>query len=155
MKWWRFRLDPSARGLWVGLVVLWGFGGLACGEGPDNWPSGRPLIFELLYLEGIPMMPGQLAFLLRFQDTDGNVGPGKVRIHRDRGDSLVLEGADVFGRQDPPLALDATRGELEIPVSVQDVPPGERFRIGFVLEDADGRMSNEPSVVLQALEPGN
>ena len=60
---------------------------------------------------------------------------------------------DLFANQATPLPLDTKEGRLEVFVELDDpVSMGERVEIGFILRDAAGERSNDPSITLQAVE---
>jgi hypothetical protein len=61
----------------------------------------------------------------------------------------------VFNNQIPALDTGAKEGAFEIHVSVSvegGLDVGERLLIGFILEDAAGQRSNEPSMTLEAVK---
>ena len=129
----------------------------ACGEdSADDWPAGRPRIDALTFEQQRSGDPYALDFGLRFTDTDGDLGPGRLRLRLDERERSVLPLRDVFGAQTPPLAMDATDGHLVVLVRLEEreVQIGDELRFAFVLEDAGGRRSNEPWVVLRVLSSG-
>jgi hypothetical protein len=133
----------------VGLLLL----AAACGEDPDNWDPGRPLIRKLTYLQQEPAKPYQLNFALEFEDSDGDLSQGKARLSSNDREQEPLELKAIF--EDRGLELDAVLGELEINVTIaNDIQEGEKVKLGFMLEDGSGKTSNEPSLVLKAFAPG-
>ncbi len=87
--------------------------------------------------------------MLKFTDDDGDLGGGRLSLAVDgqpAGDILLDE---LFGGQRPALALDSTSGELEVLVRLAQAPTlGQSLTIGFLLEDAAGQLSNQPTVTV-------
>jgi hypothetical protein len=136
-------------------VMLFGavFGAAACGDDPEAWESGRPLISKLTYLQQLAEDPYKLQFAIEFQDSNGDLGGGKVHLFTNGEEKPPLALLDVFEKQ--MIEPGAIAGELELSVTLpKDIQDNEKVKIGFVLEDAAGNKSNDPSVVLQALAPG-
>ena len=118
----------------------------ACGGmSRDNWPSERPRIDEVRFLGQDPGYPWSLVFALDFTSGASNTGSGKLRLSIDEVEVDVISLMGLFGRQRPPLELEV---ELE-----PDVESGRELDFGFVLQDARGRSSNEPRVVLRVVIP--
>lgn len=129
-------------------------GGGCSGPGPEDWPAGRPRIVTLAFVEQRPQDPLSLLFRLDFEDSDGDVGLGRLELEVADAPQATLAMQDVFAAQFPPLASTSTLGSFEIYVQIRsEVDPGDRIRVGFLLEDGAGRRSNRPSVVLEALDP--
>lgn len=125
----------------------------ACGEDADNWDEGRPLIRKLTYLQQKPDKPFQLEFALEFEDTDGDLAGGMLHLYSNDEEKDQRPLSELFDEQG--IESGAVLGELEVTASIEDtIVEGERVELGFVLEDAAGNESNDPSVVLQALPPG-
>lgn len=125
----------------------------ACGGTAESWTEGRPRIDALRFIQQAPGDPMGLSFLVRFTDTDGDVGSGTIKLILEDQESSSLAAKDVFDRQTPPLSLTSTTGELEVTVRLSKTPDvGQRLKIGMVLVDARGRESNDPNVVLEAVE---
>lgn len=144
--------EAMDRAILVGLACIALF---ACGDDPDNWPEGRPKISKLTYLQQTPDDPFMLSFAIDFEDTDGDLGGGQVLLFTNGSQNGELAAGDVFANQRPALALTSTVGELEVAVGLpHDIGANERVEIGFVLQDAKGNESNDPSVTLMALAPG-
>ncbi len=137
-------------------IVLIGLTLVACGEDPAHWPAGRPRIDELRFVQQSPQDPYALDFLIRFSDSDGDIGGGKLHLSLDGEETSVLALDGLFASQLPPIALDATEGELEVVVRVSsNVELGKELKFGFVLEDAGGEVSNDPWISLRALSEGS
>lgn len=127
---------------------------LGCAPGPDDWPVGYPRIRALRYLDQRPQNGSLLVFLLDFEDADGDLSGGAIELEVEERADAVLPMSELFVAQQPPLLPDATEGRLEVDVRLSSrVRPGERVEFGFALEDASGRRSNEPSLVLEAVDP--
>jgi hypothetical protein len=125
----------------------------ACGDDPDNWEAGRPLIRKLTYLQQKPSAPYMLTFAIEFEDSDGDLSQGKIHLYANDQERAVVELREIFERRG--IELDAVLGELEIDVSIaDDIQAGEKVKLGFMLEDGAGKTSNDPSVVLKAFMPG-
>lgn len=125
----------------------------ACGEDADNWDEGRPLIRKLTYLQQKPDKPFQLEFALEFEDTDGDLGTGTLHLYSNGEEKDQSPLSDLFADQG--IEPGAVLGELEVTATIDSsIVEGERVELGFVLEDAAGNESNDPTVVLQALPPG-
>lgn len=128
----------------------------ACAPGPEDWPSGRPRIVELRFVEQRPQDALTLVFQVEFEDDNGDLGGGRLRLSVQDFMQDAIPLAEVFRAQIPPLDLDATEGQFEIFVQLQsDVADGARVRVGLELEDASGDRSNRPVVVLEAIGPGS
>jgi hypothetical protein len=127
-----------------------------CGSSPDNWPEGRPKIDELRFTQQSPQDPFKLEFVITFSDSDGNTGRGKLHLLLDDEEVSDLALEELFSKQLPSLALDTTLGEFEVDVRVStEVEGGDELKVGFIIEDEAGEMSNDPWLVLQALSEGS
>jgi hypothetical protein len=121
-----------------------------CGRSKDHWPAGQPRIDQLEFLQQAPGNPLSLSFGITFVDSDGDLGGGTLELHQDASAEAAAL-ADVFGTQHPPIADDATAGEIDVPVKIDpSVKVGQRIKIGFVLVDAAMHRSNQPSITLEA-----
>ena len=140
--------------LWiVPIAGIVGIIGIGCGDSKEDWPIGRPRIDDVNFLEQTPGDPGQLAFSVQFTDADGDLGTGSLTLLLDCEESSVLPLDELFAGQIPPLAGTTTEGTLEVYVNVDGVvDQGRRIEFGFILEDAAGLRSNEPSVTLEAIQ---
>ncbi len=137
----------TALGAGLGLLVS------ACGPSRESWPAGRPRIDRVDFLEQTPLDPTRLAFGLEYTDTDGDLGAGVLELSIDDRLASSLPLPDVFAAQMPPLDPGLSVGRFEVFVKVDGgVSPGERVRIGFVLQDAAGGRSNQPTVTLEAFQ---
>jgi len=125
----------------------------ACGgEGPDNWPGGRPRVDWLRYLQQEPTEPTELQFALAFVDDDADLSGGRVDLFVQDRQTSSLGAQDLFAAQSPPLPDTATSGVLEFVVALDpSVPPGATVRVGVELVDAAGERSNRPSVDLRVI----
>lgn len=133
------------------LVVLALFAVACGGDDPNDWESGRPRIDDLRYLQQVPGDPLALQVEVSFVDDDGDLGGGMLHLELDGEPSGQLSMIDVFERQTPKIALDATEGEIEVIVRLtQDVDVGTTVRVGVVLEDRQKNRSNEPYFELRA-----
>ncbi|MEQ8273085.1 MAG: hypothetical protein RMA76_10880 [Deltaproteobacteria bacterium] len=133
-------------------LMLWGLLALlGCGDDPNDWEPGRPRVARLRLLQQSPQDPLALEVQVAFEDTDGDLAQGvlELRINGDKNATLPM--ADVFEQQSPPLAPDATEGQIDIIVRlIDEVAVGDRVKIGVVLEDGAGRRSNEPYFEIEA-----
>jgi hypothetical protein len=142
------------------LLIAIGCALAACGgESADDWPEGRPHITKLRYVGQAPHEPGQqypeFQFTIAFEDTNGDLGGGRIEVRLDGEKAGEKPLAEVFEGAAPKIPLDATSGEFDVDTQPEvDLAVGEKIRIGFVLYDAAGEESNDPSVVLQAFMPG-
>jgi hypothetical protein len=124
---------------------------IGCGDDPDHWKAGRPRIDDLRFVQQSPQDPYALEFLVAFADSDGDTGAGALRMFVGGVESAKLELPMVFENQTPPLDLAATAGEIEVVVRVgSEIGLGQQLVIGFVIEDAAGRRSNDPWIELEA-----
>jgi hypothetical protein len=137
------------------LIRFAGAGGLALGlsacggNDPDNWPATRPRIDSAIYLRQSPTDPLGLQFMITFADDDGDLSGGRLILAVDKQVSGEISLEELFGGQRPALASDSTVGELEVLVRLAKTPPADQsLTIGFLLEDAAGQQSNEPSVTV-------
>jgi hypothetical protein len=140
-------------------ITAFGLSLLACGPGADSWPAGRPKIDELQYLQQSSTDPWSLQFLLIFTDTDGDLGSGVVELSIDGDVKLTESVGTYFAAQTPAIGLDATAGELELKVKLSSdtigaLEIGDEIEVGFVLQDAAGQRSNDPSITVVATENG-
>jgi len=139
---------------WV--VGTLGLGIACCGPGPDDWPPGRPLIEEAVFLQNSPFVPDALRFALRWRDDDGDLSGGQTRLQIGGRRVSTLSNAELFSGQVPPLGADAKEGWLEFLVRLDETPaPGQRLAFGFQLVDAAGEVSNQPVVTLRVLGGGS
>ncbi len=130
----------------IGLLALAG-----CGEDPNDWEPGRPRVDRLRLLQQSPQDPLALEIQVTFEDSDGDLSGGLLDLMINEARSASLAMVDVFAQQSPPLALDATGGQIDVIVRLlRDVEVGDRVKIGVVLEDAAGRRSNEPFFEIEA-----
>jgi len=122
----------------------------ACGgDDPDNWTATRPRIDEVEFVGQSPRDPLGLQFMLRFTDSDADLGLGRLKLSVSGVPSGQIELPELFAGQRPPLAQDVTEGEFEVLVRLAQTPDsGQQVSIGFVLEDGAGQNSNEPTVTL-------
>ncbi|MCK6549240.1 hypothetical protein L6R52_25580 [Myxococcota bacterium] len=131
--------------------------GCGCATDADGWEVGRPRIDALRFLQQSPRDPHAVELSLAFTDADGDVSEGTLEMYLDGALAAERPMAEVFASQVPPLAPDATGGEVELIVRLDgDFPAGRRVEIGFVLDERDGdcARSNAPSIVLQATSGG-
>src|SRR5688572_24537518 len=129
---------------------------VACGTSPDDWPDGRPKIDELRFSQQSPQDPFALEFLIQFSDSDGDAGTGKLHLLLDDTEVSEQPLQGLFSSQTPALPVDSTMGELEVVVRVStEVESGDELKVGFIMEDAAGEMSNDPWVSLRALSEGS
>jgi hypothetical protein len=155
-----FRAGPWARGCVAAGSVLLGALGFGCGDSKESWPGDRPRIDEVRFLGQGPQDPLGLQFELVFLDDGGDDGPdlagGELRLFLAEQLAATLALQDIFARQAPPLSPSTTEGSFEILVRLQEgaVDPGEQLKIGFLLRDADGEESNQPTLTVRARAPG-
>lgn len=142
----------------LGLAPVLVAGGVAAaivgcgGEGPGDWPAGRPRIDWLRYLQQEPAAPSELQFALEFVDGDGNVGEGGLDLFIQDRFVASLSSAALFAAQSPPVGSDATRGVLEFVVGLDpSLAPGARIRVGVELVDGQRQRSNRPFVELRVV----
>jgi hypothetical protein len=103
------------------------------------------------FLQQSPQDPFALQFSIAFTDSDGDLGGGSLHLLISGREAAVRSMGEVFQSQVPPIEPAATEGELEVVARIRDdIPVGERVKIGFVLEDAKGEGSNEPYIVFEA-----
>ncbi|MBI2378690.1 MAG: hypothetical protein HYV07_32145 [Deltaproteobacteria bacterium] len=134
-------------------IVLLGLasGLAACGASPEAWPSGRPRIDGLEYLQQTPGDPFGLEFHFSFVDDDGDLGSGTIELFVDDATRGALSVADVFRAQSPSIPSTAVEGDVDIVVHLDSsIESGEEIEVGFELLDAGGRRSNRPTVTLVA-----
>ena len=131
-----------------GVCALFGCGG----DDPENWTPGRPRIDAAVFVGQTPAAPLGLQFGLTFVDSDGDLGGGRLDLEVGGQAAGGLALAELFDAQTPAVASDATSGELEVLVRLDEMPAGgAQVRLGFVLEDAAGHRSNQPTVTLEAI----
>lgn len=124
---------------------------LGCGDDPEQWDEGRPRVDRLQLLQQSPQDPLALEIQVSFEDSDGDLGAGKVELFVDEQRTAELSMSEVFAQQTPRLALDAKEGQIELIVRlVDEVAIGDRLKIGVVLEDGRGHRSNEPYFEVEA-----
>ncbi len=137
------------RGGGLALICL-SLGLTACGgDDPENWTATRPRIDEVEFVGQSPRDPLGLQFMLRFVDSDADLGRGRLKLSVSGVPSGEIDLPELFAGQSPPLAQDVAEGEFEVLVRLAQTPDsGQQISIGFVLEDAAGQNSNEPTVTL-------
>lgn len=131
----------------IGLLAVAGCGG----DDPQDWEPGRPRVARLRLLQQSPQDPLALEVQVAFEDSDGDLSGGLLDLLVNDRRAASLAMVDVFAQQLPPLALDATEGQIDVIVRlIEAVEVGDRVKIGVVLEDAAGRRSNEPYFEIEA-----
>jgi len=149
------RPRANALGWATGFALL--TAALGCGAGgPEDWPSGRPRIDRLRFLQQEPTAPADLQFALEFVDGDGDLAGGELELFIQERSTATRSLAELFDSQSPPMAPDVTRGTLEFVARLQpDIPVGATVRVGVELIDGAGRRSNQPSVELRVVGEEN
>ena len=135
--------------------LFWALGLVACGPGREDWPEGRPRIDAVSFVRALPDDATGLQFELQFSDSDGDLARGRLLMSLE--DQQVAERglAEIFAAQVPALATNAVEGAFEVVVRLTAEPaPQTRLKFGFVLEDAAGQRSNEPTLSLEARANG-
>lgn len=131
----------------VGLLAF-----TACGNESQD---GHPRIEWVEYFQQVPTEPLNLEFGLRFVDSDGDAGGGRLELTLDGVRQPGLDASELFAGQEPPLDVGATEGILEVELRLSGEPrPGQRVEVGFQLVDAAERPSNAPTLVLEVVGPG-
>lgn len=126
---------------------------LACGTSREDWPAGSPRIDDVNFIEQTPQDPNRLVFDLAFTDTDGDLAGGMLFLSLNGREASTLAVADVFASQAPAIEPTATEGTFDVFVTVAGtVSAGDELDVGFRLEDAGQRASNEPVITLQAIK---
>ncbi len=153
VRWYARRVTPARLLPALGLA-------LACGTSREDWPGDRPRLDDVRFLGQSPQEPFALAFELAFADAGGAGGPdlagGRLRVDLDGAPAAEAALGDLFARQSPPLPPTATEGQLEVVVRLEreTVDLEAPLEVGFVLEDAEGEVSNRPVVTVRAIPAG-